>query len=155
MALRSFPLMTHPPFVRFVSPKRFYPQSGFSQAPSAGIFRAHPSLRHEEKRLLVPRHLRRYRSDGRRLLRKLFALVRDGANRAVAAARRALLLDRGARALLSRYRVIQPLSEVGALRRRDRRGDDYPGAWTSDHRLCLDRKSTRLNSSHEWISRMP
>ena len=28
-------------------------------------------------------------------------------------------------------------------------------SWKTLRPFCLDRKSTRLNSSHEWISRMP
>ena len=29
------------------------------------------------------------------------------------------------------------------------------GSWVTDLKGTADRKSTRLNSSHEWISRMP
>src|SRR5207247_3806635 len=42
------------------------------------------------------------------------------------------------------------IAAAGDLRRRDRHRADLPGA---GHRIAPeDRKSTRLNSSHEWIS---
>ena len=54
------------------------------------------------------------------------------------------------------YRNLTLLSDMGEiLRLRVGDGVDHFDADTSEHYHFVDRKSTRLNSSHEWISRMP
>ena len=45
--------------------------------------------------------------------------------------------------------------ENGHLDPRIRDYEVESGVWNARVALAIDRKSTRLNSSHEWISRMP
>ena len=49
-----------------------------------------------------------------------------------------------------------PLEVMDAVQRRiSEREPVVKALWAADPERAIDRKSTRLNSSHEWISRMP